>query len=245
MAMRLVRQRSRPRAAWPAWRGLFCASRLGLACGAAVVWGALPACADPAARFEEFVAREEAADTKPGDEGPVLDGGFVLPTPEQSAGTFLLAVSTALGRTKPVVSLLEAEAENKGGQLELRLRYRPLAAADRKTPVGEFNEWQSVLVNPDGTYSAPSIRVVTPGAANPIDGSQIEADLSLEGRPVANVKPGETVDFLCGDVTGTLYALGFALPLNNATFTATRITDPNNYPAVTIDCNKTPAAPLP
>jgi hypothetical protein len=213
---------------------------------AAVVVGCvmLAACADPAARFEEFVAREESTDTSPGRDASAPEG-FVLPTPEQSAGTFLLAVSTALGRTKPVVSLLEVEAEDKAGQLELRLRYRPLAAADRKTPVGEFNEWQSVLVNPDGTYNAPSVHVVTPASANPIDGSMIESDLTLEGRPVANVEPGKTVDFLCGDVSGTLFAYGLGIPLAGATFTATRITDPDHYPAVTIDCAMTPAAPLP
>jgi hypothetical protein len=203
------------------------------------------ACADPEARFDEFVAREESSKMSGGQQEPGSDPGFVLPTPEQSAGNFLLAVSTGLGRTKPVVSLLEVEAADKDGQLELRLRYRPLAAADRKTPVGEFNEWQTVLVNPDGTYAAPSIRVVTPGEANPIDGSTIQADLSLQGRPVANVAPGKTVDFLCGDVTGTLFAYGLPIGLAGSTFTATRITDPDNYPPVTIDCAMTPAAPLP
>src|SRR5690349_12180350 len=105
---------------------------------------ALASCVDPTARFDEFVAREEAASMPPGGHGdPAPDAGFVLPTPEQSAGNFLLAVSTGLGRTKPVVSLLEVEAADMDGRLELRLRYRPLAASDRKTPVGEFNEWQS------------------------------------------------------------------------------------------------------
>lgn len=206
----------------------------------------LAACADPEARFNEFVEREESArmDEAPG--APAPDGGtFVLPTPAQSAGNFLLAISTRLGPTKPVVSLLEVEAEDVDGRLELRLRYRPLAASDRKTPVGEVNAWQTVLVNPDGTYQAPSIHVVTPGTANPIDGSMIEADLSLSGRPVANVEAGKTVDFLCGDVTGTLVAYGLPLPLAGSTFTATRITDPDHYPPVTIDCAMTPAAPLP
>ncbi|HEX6245259.1 MAG TPA: hypothetical protein VFZ61_30260 [Polyangiales bacterium] len=206
----------------------------------------LAGCVDPAARFDEFVAREEAAKMPPGGGGePVPDAGFVLPTPEQSAGNFLLAVSTGLGRTKPVVSLLEVEADDQDGQLELRLRYRPLAASDRKTPVGEFNAWQSVLVNADGTYTAPSIRVAVPGAANPIDGSNIEADLTLQGRPTAKVEPGKTVDFLCGDVSGTLFAYGLPLPLAGSTFTATRIVDPDAYPDVTIDCQMNPAAPLP
>lgn len=208
----------------------------------------LAACPDPEARFDEFIAREHSgAGSDAGDpDSSAADGGaFVLPTPEQSAGTFVLAISTRLGPTKPVVSLLEVEAENETGQLALRLRYRPLAAADRKTPVGEFNEWQSVLVNPDGTYAAPSVHVKTPAEANPIDGSMIEADLSLMGRPVANVAPGQTVDFLCGDVTGTLFPYGLPLPLAGSTFTAARITDPDHYPPVTIDCAMTPAAPLP
>jgi hypothetical protein len=205
----------------------------------------LGACADPDARFDEFVKRDEKArEVQAPDAGPDTPGDFKLPTAEQSRGNFLLAISTPLGPTQPVVSLLEVEAEDKNGQLELRLRYKPLSAKDRKTPVGDFNEWQTILVNADGTFKGETIHVTTPGAANPLGGTMLEADLSLQGRPTSNVKPGDTVDFLCGDVTGTVF-VGLALPLTGSTFTATRIKDPANYPPVTINCMMTPAGPLP
>jgi hypothetical protein len=203
-------------------------------------------CADPSARFDEFVERDDQAREKQGPE-PDAGGpseGFVLPTAEQSRGTFLLAISTPLGPTQPVVSLLEVEADDKDGKLELRLRYKPLAAADRKTPVGDFNDWQTILVNADGTFKGETFHASTPGSANPLGGTPLEADLSLQGKPASNVKPGETVDFLCGDVTGTVF-VGLALPLAGSTFTAARIKDPANYPPVTINCSMTPAAALP
>jgi hypothetical protein len=203
-------------------------------------------CADPHGRFEEFVKRDEKAREGQGEppDADVPDGDFVLPTAEQSRGTFLLAISTQLGPTTPVVSLLEVEAEDKNPGLELRLRYRPLAAKDRKTPVGPFNEWQTILVNPDGSFMGMTIHASIPGEANPIGGLPLEADLSLQGRPTSRVEPGETVDFLCGDVTGTAM-VGLTLPLAGSTFTAARIKDPDNYPPVTINCQMTPAAALP
>lgn len=207
---------------------------------------AFAGCADPHARFEEFVERDDKAreeQAKPAD-GETPSGDFKLPTAEQSRGTFLLAIATPLGPTTPVVSLLEVEAEDKNPGLELRLRYRPLSAKDRKTPVGEFNDWQSILVNPDGSFMGQTFHATTPGEANPLGGTPLEADLSLQGRPTPRVNPGETVDFLCGDVTGTVN-VGLTLPLQGSTFTATRIKDPNNYPPVTTNCQMSPAAPLP
>lgn len=201
----------------------------------------LLSCADPTARFDEFVDRYASANPEGPSDGPTMFNGK-LPTPEQAAGEFLLAISITLNRARPIMNLLEVKAEQKGDSLELQMRYRPLLASDRKTPAGEFGEWQTILIAPDGTYNGDTMEASIPGSANPINGLDSQAELGLGGT-LAIDQSSEKVNFLCGDVTGRIIT-PFPLPLAGSTFTATRIEDPNNYPDIVINCKKDPAEAL-
>jgi hypothetical protein len=204
---------------------------------------ALSACVDPAGRYDEFVERQEKARQKPDAGGFDLpDGSVELPDPEQLNGTYLYVVSfTGLSPEQPTVYELEVTAEREGDTYTLNMRERPLAIADRKTPVGEWGPWQSHQVTPQGSYETPELTFVVPGAANVL-GSETTALIVFRGN-VGNARleegPEERVEFFCGDVSGRL-TKPIMLPIEG-TFTATRITDPDNYPKAVINCAGDPA----
>jgi hypothetical protein len=214
-----------------------------------IVWVALcTGCISPADTFDEFVARKEA-EAASGLKNTTPTGNGTPLLPEQIAGTYLYTVSTQLAKTNPVVYVLEVEAEGVpgGSELTLKLREKPLACADRKTPVGEFGDWLVSTVNATGLYTSPTVEKVVPAAANTAQGCNTESMIKVTfsgtiSNPGTAADPAAKVAFWCGDMTGS--ALGGLIPLMGK-FTATRITDPNNYPPVVIDCEKTPADPIP
>lgn len=209
------------------------------------------ACFTPEERFDDFVAakRELAVDAGTGgeDAGGMTGNSEPLKA-EQVTGSYLYAVSTPASPTQPTVYLTEVEAmPAMDDYLDVRIRQRPLAIADRKTPVGEFSEWLSMVVEPVGTYETPPITTVVPPAANSF-GLPLTTTIAFKGtffNPATDDMPEAKVEFFCGTATGVVEGLN--LPLDGSTFAASRIPDPadtSTYPAVVINCNKDPAAPL-
>jgi hypothetical protein len=209
----------------------------------------LAACFTPEQRFNDFVDDKKALLADAGAGGGDAGGGNDAPlTAEQVAGSYSYAISTPVDPSHPVVYLAEVEASPATGDtLEVRLRQRPLAITDRTTPVGDFSEWVTMLVEPTGTYVSPPITTVVPAAANSF-GIPLTTTITFTGvfiNPATPELPDAKVEFFCGTATGIVEGLN--LPLDGSSFAATRIPDPEDtstYPDVVINCNKDPAAPL-
>lgn len=209
----------------------------------------LSACFTPEERFDEFVdkKKEQLADAGSGSQ----DGGQGSDDPltaEQVTGSYSYAISTPVDPKHPVVYLAEVEATPAADdQLDVRLRQQPLSIMDRKTPVGDFSEWISIVVDPTGSYTTPEITTVVPGAANSF-GIPLTTSIVFTGtfvNPATPEMPDAKVEFFCGTATGTVQGLG--LSLEGSTFAAQRIPDvedTSTYPDVVINCNQDPAAPL-
>jgi hypothetical protein len=214
-----------------------------------IVGFVLAACFTPEERFDDFIDRKKELLA---DAGSVVDdagqGNSEALTAEQVTGSYSYAISTPVDPTKPVVYLAEVEASPAADdQLDVRIRQQPLSITDRKTPVGDFSEWTSMLVDPIGTYESPPITTLVPAAANSF-GIPLTTTIVFTGlfiNPATPEQPDAKVEFFCGTATGTVMGLG--LSLDGSTFAAQRIADPEDtgtYPDVVINCNQDPAAPL-
>lgn len=208
---------------------------------------ALSACIEPKDRFDEFVAEKTRLAPEAGIDAGEVAGNTTPLSAEQVTGTYLYAVSTPANPSQPTVYLAEVEASELGEQLEVRMRQRALSVTDRKTPVGEFSEWITQLLDPAGSYQSPSITTVVPPEANPF-GLALTTTITFTGtfrNPASAEMPDAKVEFFCGTATGLVEGLN--LSLDGSTFAALRIPDPANpdsYPAVVINCNRDPAAPV-
>jgi hypothetical protein len=204
-------------------------------------------CISPQDTFDDYVhLRRELAGDAGADSGAT--GNTTPLTPEQIEGTYLYAVSILLSPTNPVVYLVEVKAAAVPGStdIEIMLRQRALSCTDRKTPVEEFSPWQTARVSATGAYTSDPVHTVVPASANAPLGCMSVGDsmVTFTGsiiNPATAANPDAKVEFWCGDVTGL--ANGF-LDLKGSTFTAVRVTDPENLPPVVINCAKQPAEPL-
>jgi hypothetical protein len=214
-------------------------------CGGLLLTG----CVDPTGAFDDFVTRQRASLDDLPDAGapPQEDAGApVLPHPDELSGEFLLVTSTTLSRRKPTVYRLESEASMDGDGLKLRLRDQPLSAADRMTPVGDFSAWREARVDKDGMFEFLEVSIVTPGAANPVNGVETEAllDYRAQLRSARTPEsPDATLDFFCGDVSGELLR-PISRSLDGSTFVALRLPDSGEWPKIVINCNLDEADPL-
>lgn len=227
-----------------------CPRGAGWVLGAAAVIAVCAGCVDPEASYQDWRTRYE--ETLPASGGSGGSGGddagpCALPEPEELDGTYLLAVSTPIGRDKPVVYLATAAAALRGGSLFVTLQAQALDAKDRKTLVGEALPAAEVEVTAGGIVLDLGVTEVD-GRANPIlYGTAIEADTTLTAQ-LCSVRsadePAAKLDFFCGDVTGELIK---PLPasLETGTFTATRVEGVGSYPEPPlINCGGTEASPL-
>jgi hypothetical protein len=163
----------------------------------------LAGCPDSHGRFNEF------ADTV-----GTLDVNVPIELLLGASGSFLLAVSTVLGPTKPLQALIDVRVTLLAdGTPALELRVQALSAADR-TPLGPVLTLQGT-VNPDGSFEVDIPVLQLPGAANPVTGTDIAASLKLTGSLVS---PG----LLCGEVSGKVTA-PLMVDLTGSTFGAIHI----------------------
>lgn len=207
-------------------------------------------CFAPEDKFDDFVEAKREIAPEAGSGGPGGDAGSGIPLKaDQISGTYYYAVSIPLSPSLPTVYLAQVEASDAGDMLSVRIRQRPLSKTDRKTPVGEWSEWQTNLVSPVGSYMSPAISTTVPAAANAVTGTDSETEIAFEGtfiNPATESMPDAKVEFFCGTGSGQATKPLF-IPLNGATFAAQRLDtpdDPSTYPPVVINCNKDPARPL-
>lgn len=149
-------------------------------------------------------------------------------------GEYLLAVSTVIAPAQPLQFIATNELIGAPGQQTLRTALQPLAldlgqVTTPRTPVGEPLVFAGIPVV-DGIFKVDLGVVTVSGAANPITGSDITAQLALVGEFVGP-------DFYCGTVDGDLL-MPLMASLTGSTFAAVRIADPGDLPAeVTLDCS--------
>lgn len=204
-----------------------------------IVLSALPlcvGCVDPGKDFGAFESRAKASKPSPHDAGG--DVAECTVDPGTVNGQYLLALSVKLAPTKPILALADVTTPALDGGAGLLFEAQSLSATDRRTPVGQKLVLGPFPVDPSGSYRAelPGLSVL--GAANPVTGGDILANVVLAGNLCTD---GRT---FCGTVTGSVEK-PLPVDLAGSTFTLTRVdpsTDPPARPA--IDCAGTLADPL-
>jgi hypothetical protein len=206
-------------------------------------------CVDPDGDYEEF--RDREAKTEPfipdagGDGGALCDPALETaacdaPTVADTEGQWLFALSTPLGPTKPILFFADIVVTESGGGIEWTWTIRPLDAATRE-PLAALPELPPSTVPASGDWSVDLPILAVPGAANPISGSDVEADTELTGK----VCGGR--EFLCGDATGAVTKLGgnpTNIPITGSTWTLSRLETPDTAPeTVFVSCKCAQAAP--
>jgi hypothetical protein len=192
------------------------------------------ACVDPGQKFSAFESRThvvEPVDASADALGCAVQPGAV-------AGQYLLAISVTLAPGRPILALTDVTTPALDEGTGLSLDAQPLAAADRLTPVGDRIGGGPFPVSANGSFRADLPGLAVTGAANPVTGGDILADLVLGGSLC-----GSSRNF-CGTVTGNVKE-PLPLDLAGSTFTLTRIDaadEPPRRPA--IDCAGTLADAL-
>lgn len=138
---------------------------------------AMQACTDTDGRYGDFLDRTATLRSSAGDDAGA-DAGERL----DFSGEYLLALSTVLAPDAPM--LFAAEVEVNADLSALNLRLQPLATAQQpnpRAPVGDPIDVLGVPYLPDGRFIAALGTLTVPGAANPISGSDIIADVEIHG----------------------------------------------------------------
>jgi hypothetical protein len=195
------------------------------------------ACVDPGKDFAAFESRAKVS--KPTlDAGGGADAARCTVTSGAVTGRYLLALSVTLAPTKPILALTDVTTPALDGGAGLSLEAQPLSAADRRTPVGQKLARGPFPVDPSGSFRAEMSGLAVQGAANPVTGGDILANLVLAGSLCGDGR------IFCGTVSGNVEK-PLPLDLAGSTFTLTHVdpsTDPPTRP--TIDCAGTLADPL-
>lgn len=198
---------------------------------------AVSGCPDPSATFDEFTERyDNIYGSTTSGTGGSGGAGPACTAPDEGVldGKWILSISAVIKKERPLVFLLEVTTTPDGDGLKMTLEATPLAAADQKTAVGSPIPLGEYPVAADGTFTADLGALAVTGMANPITGSDIEAEVTLTGS-VCN----ETPDFACGTAGGQV-TKPTPLDLTGSTFAWIRITDEANYPLPVLDCKMTP-----
>ncbi|MBV71940.1 MAG: hypothetical protein CMH52_11470 [Myxococcales bacterium] len=152
----------------------------------------LTGCPDPDKVADEF---SEARDQLP----EVQEVVPFCPVLTDATGTYMIAVLTPLDQSKPL--LMRAIVDVTGLDSDpavpkIKMTLTPLSVEGRE-PIGETIETESVDLAVDGSFELPFGNVKVTGDANPISGSDIEADLTLRGQVRSEMS-------VCGEIVGDL-----------------------------------------
>ena len=125
--------------------------------------------------------------------GPEVAG---CPGIHDASGTYILAVVTNLDPGKALLMKSDVTIDVEAEPPTLKMILTPLSVADR-SPVGAAIETAVVPIDEEGRFELPFGNVVVTGVANPISGSEIEADLTMQGQIQSSTR-------ICGGLTGRL-----------------------------------------
>lgn len=151
-------------------------------------------CPDPQARYDAFL--ERTADMRNPDAGMIMPGERF-----DFSGQYLAALAITIDPGKPI--LLGCDARVASDLSSVDLTFQPLSSdsdPQPREPVGESFGASEVPYTEEGTFKAELGEVTVPGRANPISGSDIVAEVTLEAS--ARHGSGEDPDLFCGQVSG-------------------------------------------
>jgi hypothetical protein len=200
-------------------------------------------CVDPEGDYEEFQERDKKTTGIKGEGCGVSDpdGGDAAPpcNPTSASalqGQWLFALAATLGPDKPILFFADVVATDVADGVEWTWTITPLDAKTR-TPLTALPTLAPSVVPSSGAWTVDLAPIAVPGAANPITGSDIEADANLAG----NVCGGR--DFFCGDVTGNV-TKPVSLKLDGSKWTMAKLPAPDTLPeTIFVSCECEPAAP--
>jgi hypothetical protein len=159
--------------------------------------------------------------------------------PGSVQGDYLLTLSAAISRAKPIVFRTHLTTPPLNGGTGLMFDSQPLSATDRTTPVGTPLTLGPFPVDGKGNFTAPTPALSITGDANAITpGQLITADVTLKGNLCGDGS------FFCGTASGTVTA-PIQVDLAGSTFTLTRIDAAHPIPArPKLDCAGNLADPI-
>lgn len=175
-------------------------------------------CVDPQERYDAFI--ERTAQIREMDSGMVAPGDRF-----DWSGRYLLALSTSLSPTKPLLFTLDAEVSEDLTSIDLV--FQPLTTDvddEPRTAIGDAFNVDDLPYASDGTFEADLGEVTVPGRANPITGSDIIATVQLMASTQAS--DSGAGGLLCGQVTG-MVSVPLALDLAGSTFGAVPADQPD------------------
>lgn len=182
------------------------------------------ACVDAGGEYDSFNERAKKT-SGPGGTGCGDPTAACQPaTPADLEGQWLFALSATINPVQPILFFADIVSQQSGSDLTWAWTITPLSAAD-KTPLSALPPLEATTVPADGAWSADLPPLAVPGAANPITGSDIEADTTLTGNVCGSR------NFLCGDVGG-MVTKPIQLGLEGSTWTLARLEEPNKVPDV-------------
>lgn len=175
-------------------------------------------CPDPNGVYDEFAERASKVPV-----GPPAECGQTVSSVD---GEFFFALSAQLSPKKPIVFLAIVTTEPDG----LHMSFQPLQADDRTTPIGPSIDVGPFPIDAENRFVAALPLLAVPGAANPITGSDIEAQITLRGSVCA--------DLICGGVEGQVTKpTTIMLDPAKSKFTMARVMTMGAYPEPpTINC---------
>jgi hypothetical protein len=156
------------------------------------------------------------------------------------SGTFLFALAPSLSPATPLqfIATNTIEIAPDGSSATLNMVLQPLSlnvgsTTEPREPVGEPIEILGIEVDAGGAFALESLGdgpVMVTGAANPITGSDIVAELSLMGAI-------QDEDLMCGTAAGQVTS-PLVADLAGSTFGSQRIesTDAASLPAPVVEC---------
>lgn len=166
-----------------------------------VVVAALSGCVDPSGKFDEFEVR--VVDAAP----PAPCSG----TPADISGEHLLSITPIIASsTRLNVIATISNFTDIGIGFTMDVALQPLAVSNREE-VGNSLDSERIEVSTVGCFEVPVVGEVA-GAANPITGQNIDADIVI----AASILDADT---FCGTVSGT----GNDVDLTGSTFLAVRV----------------------
>lgn len=208
-------------------------------------------CVDPDGELADFKERYKQAQGTAGAGGAGGAGGqdagaCTVPTAGEIDGEYLFALSAVVNKNKsnknrPIMVHNTVTTKDSGGSLAMDWSLQPLDKDDRKTPVGAPLAINDIVIGADGTFDVDPAELDVNGAANPLSGSDITADISSLKGSVCNLG-----GFYCGTVAGDV-SKPLTLSLAGTTWTMEKI-EGGVYPEPPkIDCamNEALALPLP
>ncbi len=199
----------------------------------------LPGCPDAEGKFNDFQDDYEAIHPPTSSSSSSGTGGScAAPAAGELDGPYVFALSASIDPPNPVLFDAQLTTTDGASGLEMSFVLHALDAKDRMTKVGESIPLGPFAVAADGTFEADFPPLAVVGVANPISGSDLEADVAISGTVCG------AGGLVCGALNGSVTKPA-DIALDGSAFAFEPLDAPGSYPAQpTLNCNGDLAKPL-